>query len=73
MFLILHGHVFLMKMFKKFVVFMCNDTVCLEYVCIYKTFKDILKLSINLEVLHISCICNSVFIIQEQNAPIRLR
>jgi len=64
MFLILHGHVFFMKVFKKFVVFMCNDTVCPEYVCIGKTFNDILKLSIHLQVLHIPCICNS---------PIRLR
>jgi len=73
MFLILHGHVFLMKVFKKFVVFMCNGIVCLEYVCVYKTFNDILKLSIHLEVLHIAFICNSVCIIHEQNTPIRLR
>ena len=38
MFLILDEHVFLMKVFKKFVVFMCNDTLCLEYVCIDKNF-----------------------------------
>jgi hypothetical protein len=72
MFLILHGHMFLMKVFKKFVVFVCNDTVCLEYVCIYKTFDDILKLSISREVLHIPRICNSVCIIHEQNTLIRL-
>lgn len=73
MFLILHGHVFLMKVFKKFLVFMCNDIVYLEYVCTYKTFNDIFKLSINLEVLHIPCICNSVCIIHKQNTPIRFR
>lgn len=73
MFLILRGHVLLMKVFKKFVVFMCSDTVCLEYVCVNKTFNDILKLSINLEVLHTPCICNSVCIIHEQNKPIGLR
>jgi hypothetical protein len=73
MFLILHGHVILMKVFKKFVVLMCNDTVRFEYVCIYKTFNDILKLSINLEVLHVPCICNSACIIYKKNTAIRLR
>jgi hypothetical protein len=36
MFLILHGHMFLMKVFKKFLVFMCNDTVCFQYICTVK-------------------------------------
>ena len=47
-------------MFKKFMFFICSNTVLLKCVCVYETFKDILKLNIKV----LKCYIFHVYVIQ---------